>query len=102
MEQKVSQELWSLGITSRIKGDRYIKEAILLCIETENYNPILQLEIYPVIAEKNNTTIASVERLIRYAIAKSDRKINNRDFICEMVEKIVRIDLGSAVLTMKL
>lgn len=69
--------LHTLGMPSNIKGYYYIKEAISLIIKNEYNN--YSKELYPIIADKYNTTVSNVEKSIRVAIEismlRSDIKV---------------------------
>lgn len=62
---KISRLLHDFGIPSHINGYEYIREAIF---ELYNSNKGITKEIYPIIANKFNTSISRVERSIRHAI----------------------------------
>lgn len=72
-----------LGVPSNMKGYLYIKEAINIMYHTNN-NMVFNRDIYPLIADKYNTTISNVERSIRHAIEicilRCDTKIIERIF----------------------
>lgn len=68
MNVEVSEILHQIGIPAKIKGYRYIREAIIYVVENpEAINHITSI-LYPTIAELYKTDSASVERAMRYAI----------------------------------
>ncbi|WP_342506396.1 sporulation initiation factor Spo0A C-terminal domain-containing protein [Sporosarcina sp. FSL K6-2383] len=68
---KVSSIVRELGVPDHIKGSNYIKEAITLVHQEPSLLSRLTKDLYPHIAEKNNTTASRVERSIRHAIEVS-------------------------------
>ncbi|MBR6472109.1 MAG: sporulation initiation factor Spo0A C-terminal domain-containing protein [Firmicutes bacterium] len=69
-EKKVARLLYELTLSPSYKGYKYLKEAILmLCDEDISYNSFTK-NIYPLIAEKHNTTAQNIEKNIRFAIRK--------------------------------
>jgi two-component system response regulator (stage 0 sporulation protein A) len=57
-----------MGVPAHIKGYQYLRDAILLVISEINLLGAVTKELYPMIAEKYNTTPSRVERAIRHAI----------------------------------
>jgi two-component system, response regulator, stage 0 sporulation protein A len=107
---KVSAMLQSIGCPLHIKGFKYINDAIIsIHSRTESNNKIMST-VYSIIAEKYDTTPASVEKAIRSAIevmftrnffddehpvlgdliAKKNKKVTNSEFIMIMVEWLKR------------
>jgi len=68
LDECISKELSALGVPLHVKGYHYIKDAVVLAIDSGNSSIRITKAIYPVIAEKNNSTASSVERAIRHAI----------------------------------
>ena len=54
--------------SAHVKGYQYIRDAIILVVEEMNLLGAVTKELYPLIAEKYNTTPSRVERAIRHAI----------------------------------
>lgn len=68
VEIMATELIQKVGIPANIRGYRYIRTAIIECVENGNYlNSITKL-LYPKVAEKHNTTPTKVERAIRHAI----------------------------------
>lgn len=63
----ITREIQRIGMSTGIKGFRYVRHAIYLMTETEGYKSMMK-EIYPEVARKFGTTPACVERDIRHAI----------------------------------
>ena len=57
-----------IGVPAHIKGYQYLRDAIIFVIEDINLLGAVTKELYPMIAEKYNTTASRVERAIRHAI----------------------------------
>jgi len=71
------------GIPPHIKGYRYLRDAIALAVEDFDLLGAVTKELYPAIAQKNNTTPTRVERAIRHAIEVAwDR--GNREIITDL------------------
>lgn len=97
-----------LGVPTEMRGYKYLKTAIMLCLQNEEYIYSTMKMLYPAIANQCMTTPAAVERCIRHAIGyvcentsrdilreyfgnvwnvQRDR-LNNRKFIAGLVEYI--------------
>lgn len=80
---QISKILHRLGISPKIMGFRYIRDAIFLCYKDETNLNKLTRNLYPKIADMNDTTIIRVEKNIRHAIEISWGK-GDIDFIEEI------------------
>lgn len=67
----ISKQLHKLGMPAHIKGYQYIREGIFQLFTTENKSTKITKELYPLIADKYNTTPSRVERAIRHSIEVS-------------------------------
>ncbi|MBQ6686680.1 MAG: response regulator [Firmicutes bacterium] len=87
----VSRHLIETGMSTHIVGYRYCAQAIEMLLKHLSYCPLMKC-IYPVIAEKNNTTVSCVESAIRKAIASVTNSelnhLSNRTFLSRMAEQI--------------
>ncbi|MBO5667224.1 MAG: response regulator [Firmicutes bacterium] len=87
----ISRHLIEAGIPTHIVGYRYCVQAIEMLVTHPNYCPLMKC-VYPVIAERNNTTVSCVESAIRKAIASiKDEELNrlsNRTFLSRLSEQI--------------
>ena len=64
----VTDIIHEIGVPAHIKGYHYLREAILLSIQSGEYiNSVTKL-LYPTVAQKFSTTSSRVERAIRHAI----------------------------------
>lgn len=65
---EVTGILHQMGVPAHIKGYQYLRDAIVFVIEDINLLGAVTKELYPMIAEKYNTTASRVERAIRHSI----------------------------------
>lgn len=72
----VTDVIQKIGIPANVKGYRYIRTAVLECIEDNNYLNSVTKYLYPTVAEKHETTAPRVERAIRHAIYTAWQKGN--------------------------
>ncbi|PKM85855.1 MAG: sporulation transcription factor Spo0A [Firmicutes bacterium HGW-Firmicutes-12] len=68
MDIEVTNLIHQMGVPAHIKGYQYLRDAILLVISEVNLLGAVTKELYPMIAEKYQTTPSRVERAIRHAI----------------------------------
>jgi len=68
MDVEVTNIIHQMGVPAHIKGYQYLRDAILLVIDEVSLLGAVTKELYPMIAEKYNTTPSRVERAIRHAI----------------------------------
>lgn len=73
-EYIVTQYLMKLGVPTSVTGFGYIKSGVLYLLKEENRRVLVTKELYPKIAEEYNCTPQKVERAIRTAIGKAERK----------------------------
>lgn len=68
LEVTVSEIMHELGVPAHIKGYRYLRTAIVLCVsQPELLNSVTKV-LYPTVADRYETTASRVERAIRHAI----------------------------------
>ncbi len=67
-EVEVTGILHQMGVPAHIKGYQYLRDAIVFVIEDMNLLGAVTKELYPMIADKYNTTASRVERAIRHGI----------------------------------
>lgn len=104
-EEVIYHHLLDLGVPTEMRGYKYIKAAVMLCLQNEEYIHSTTTMLYPEIANQYATTPAAVERNIRRAIEHVCRstsrkvlreyfgnvqgdKLTNRRFIAGLVEYI--------------
>jgi len=68
LTELISKELNVLAVPLHVKGYHYIKDSVQLVVESNDQVLRITKDIYPVIAQKSDTTATSVERAIRHAI----------------------------------
>lgn len=80
---KLSKLLLSLGIHGTLKGFRYIKYGLNLCLENEDYLISIYKALYPDIAKHFGTTPERVEHCIRTAVSNCWHK-GNKELLFEI------------------
>lgn len=68
MEVKVTQILHQIGVPAHIKGYHYLRDSIIMSVETPEIINAVTKKLYPAVAKKYDTTSSRVERAIRHAI----------------------------------
>ncbi|MCM1132838.1 MAG: sporulation transcription factor Spo0A [Ruminococcus flavefaciens] len=67
-EVMVTSVMQKLGVPANVKGYRYIRTAVLECVGDCNCLNSITKSLYPIVAQKHETTAPRVERAIRHAI----------------------------------
>ena len=81
IEEKITILMFDLGISSHLKGYKYIKHAIILSMKNEEILESVTKLLYPEIAKHFGTNRASVEHAIRNAIGSGWGKSNKNNKI---------------------
>lgn len=68
LDVEVTNIIHQMGVPAHIKGYQYLRDAIIFVVEDINLLGAVTKELYPMIAEKYQTTSSRVERAIRHAI----------------------------------
>ncbi|MEW6172147.1 MAG: sporulation transcription factor Spo0A [Bacillota bacterium] len=68
LDMAVTNIIHEIGVPAHIKGYHYLRDAILMVVDEINLLGGITKELYPMIAQKYNTTPSRVERAIRHAI----------------------------------
>lgn len=68
LDVAVTNIIHEMGVPAHIKGYHYLRDAILMVINEVNLLGAVTKELYPMIAQKYQTTPSRVERAIRHAI----------------------------------
>lgn len=68
LDVAVTNIIHEMGVPAHIKGYHYLRDAILQVIDDVNLLGAVTKELYPMIAQKYQTTPSRVERAIRHAI----------------------------------
>lgn len=71
LDISITKILHELGVPSHIKGYQYIREGISIIYKDPSVIGGITKELYPMLAEKFDTTVSRVERAIRHAIEVS-------------------------------
>lgn len=78
IEKRVSALLYDLMLPPSYKGYRYLKDAILMLCDDDYECTSFTKNIYPVIADKYETTSQNIEKNIRTAVNKI-YEVNSED-----------------------
>lgn len=65
---EVTEILHQIGVPAHIKGYHYLRDSIIMAIETPEIINAVTKQLYPNVAKDYNTTSSRVERAIRHAI----------------------------------
>ncbi len=68
LDVEVTNIIHQMGVPAHVKGYQYLRDAIIMVINEVNLLGAVTKELYPMIADKYNTTPSRVERAIRHAI----------------------------------
>ena len=68
VEKDVTSIMHEIGVPAHIKGHQYLRAAILMAVENHEILGGVTKTLYPMVAERYNTTPSRVERAIRHAI----------------------------------
>ncbi|OCN01857.1 sporulation transcription factor Spo0A [Clostridium sp. W14A] len=68
LEIQVTEILHQIGVPAHIKGYHYLRDSIIMAIETPDIINAVTKQLYPSVAKKYSTTASRVERAIRHAI----------------------------------
>lgn len=68
LEIQVTEILHQIGVPAHIKGYHYLRDSIIMSIETPDIINAVTKQLYPSVAKRYDTTSSRVERAIRHAI----------------------------------
>ncbi len=68
LEIQVTEILHQIGVPAHIKGYHYLRDSIIMAIETPDIINAVTKQLYPNVAKRYETTASRVERAIRHAI----------------------------------
>jgi len=106
MEQRVTDIIKEIGVPAHLKGYYYVRDAILLVIENDDFLRGVTTKLYPLIAENHNTSASRVGRDIWHCIdaarrrgnttfinhlfgpGKADKGIGRKEFITRIAELV--------------
>jgi two-component system, response regulator, stage 0 sporulation protein A len=93
LEVEVTRMIHQMGVPAHVKGYQYLRDAIVSVVVDVSLLGAVTKELYPMIAEKYQTTPSRVERAIRHAIELAwDR--GNVDFMNRFFGYTINIDRG--------
>lgn len=78
LEKTVTQYLRSLGMPAHLDGYRYMRSAMIMMLDDPELISPITKRLYPMIAQKYNTTNCCVERALRHAIGVSWQRGSRR------------------------
>lgn len=90
----IAKSILEEGIPISLKGYNYIFDAVNLSLSNPDILKALTKELYPFIANKNNSTSVAVERAIRNSISKAwiykqGKRPTNSEFLSLLSHKII-------------
>lgn len=68
LEIQVTEILHQIGVPAHIKGYHYLRDSIIMAVETPEIINAVTKQLYPSVAKRYETTSSRVERAIRHAI----------------------------------
>lgn len=68
IEIRVTELIHEVGVPAHIRGYQFVREAIILAVESREYINSVTKMLYPTLAKNFDTTASRVERAIRHAI----------------------------------
>ncbi len=90
---EITRLIHQMGVPAHIKGYAYLREAILLVLkDIDNLNNVTK-RLYPLVAEKFDTTPPRVERAIRHAIEIAWNR-GNVEFLNRLFGHTVTVEQG--------
>lgn len=93
LEVEVTRMIHQMGVPAHVKGYQYLRDAIVSVVIEVSLLGAVTKELYPMIAEKYQTTPSRVERAIRHAIELAwDR--GNVDFMNRFFGYTINVDRG--------
>ncbi len=93
LEVEVTKMIHQMGVPAHVKGYQYLRDAIVNVVTDVSLLGAVTKELYPMIAQKYQTTPSRVERAIRHAIELAwDR--GNVDFMNRFFGYTINVDRG--------
>ncbi|KJS49829.1 MAG: chemotaxis protein CheY [Peptococcaceae bacterium BRH_c23] len=93
LEVEVTRMIHQMGVPAHVKGYQYLRDAIVSVVIEVSLLGAVTKELYPMIAQKYQTTPSCVERAIRHAIELAwDR--GNVDFMNRFFGYTINVDRG--------
>jgi two-component system response regulator (stage 0 sporulation protein A) len=88
IEQEVTDMLAKMGVRRNLMGFNYLRDAIILCVDTPKFINNITKDLYPAIARIHTTTDSKVERAMRHSI-ESAFSTGNLAYIDSIFKHIV-------------
>lgn len=66
--EKVDEFMEKFTVKQQNTGYSYLVDALIICLNNENYLRNLNSFLYPILADKHRTTVKNIERNLRYTI----------------------------------
>jgi two-component system response regulator (stage 0 sporulation protein A) len=93
LEVEVTRMIHQMGVPAHVKGYQYLRDAIVSVVQDVSLLGAVTKELYPMIADKYQTTPSRVERAIRHAIELAwDR--GNVEFMNRFFGYTINVDRG--------
>ncbi|WP_407310136.1 sporulation transcription factor Spo0A [Desulfosporosinus sp. SB140] len=93
LEEEVTRVIYQMGVPAHVKGYQYLRDAIVSVVQEVSLLGAVTKELYPLIADKYQTTPTRAERAIRHAIELAwDR--GNIEFINRFFGYSINLDRG--------
>ncbi|AGA69833.1 response regulator receiver protein [Desulfitobacterium dichloroeliminans LMG P-21439] len=93
LEVEVTRMIHQMGVPAHVKGYQYLRDSIVCVVQDVSLLGAVTKELYPMIANKYNTTPSRVERAIRHAIELAwDR--GNIEFMNRFFGYTINVDRG--------
>lgn len=71
VDKRLMDILLTLGISAHLQGYQYLRDSIKIIMHNPEYLNSITKKLYPIIAERHDTTASRVERGIRHALEVS-------------------------------
>lgn len=93
LEVEVTRMIHQMGVPAHVKGYQYLRDSIINVVKEVSLLGAVTKELYPMIAEKYQTTPSRVERAIRHAIELAwDR--GNIEFMNKFFGYTINVERG--------
>jgi len=76
IDLRVTDIIKEIGVPAHLKGYYYVRDAILLVIENDEFIRAVSTKLYPFIAERHDTTSHGVQQAISHCIAAASNRGN--------------------------
>jgi len=99
LDQAISELLNQVGVPPNFKGYLYLRDCIKLVAKDFDRLGSIMKTVYPVVAEKYNTTPQKIERTIRHALEVTWER-GNLEMLNELFSNTIDADRGKATNTL--